>query len=120
MKHHESVQYLNRREALRLILAGTLALPAFAQGGATTGIGSEFNQTAPPYPRKREFPLAQCDHILLEALQESAFRFFWENSHPRTGLIKDRSSANGPDSRTVASIAATGFGLTAYCVVQAW
>ena len=116
MKHHESVQYLNRREALRQILAGTLALPAFAQGGATTGIGSEFNQTAPPYPRKREFPLAQRDHILLEALQESAFRFFWENSHPRTGLIKDRSSANGPDGRSVASIAATGFGLTAYCV----
>ena len=52
----------------------------------------------------------------LELLEQACFQFFWEEANPNTGLIKDRSQAGGPDSRNVASIAATGFGLTGLCI----
>jgi hypothetical protein len=52
----------------------------------------------------------------LDELQRASFRFFWEAADPQTGLVKDRSRADGPDARSVASIAATGFGLTALCI----
>ena len=44
--------------------------------------------------------------------------FFWEQANPDTGLVKDRCNARTAisDKNTVASIAATGFGLTALCI----
>ena len=54
----------------------------------------------------------------LEELERACFRFFWDETNPATGLVKDRSQASGPDSRNVASIAATGFGLTALCIAD--
>ena len=59
-----------------------------------------------------------ADLALLDDLVQSGFRYFWEAAHPRTGLVKDRSRADGPDDRTIASIAATGFGLTALCIAD--
>ncbi len=53
---------------------------------------------------------------VLDEMQRRAFLFFWENSSPRTGLVLDRALAAGGESRTVASSAATGFGLTAFCI----
>jgi len=55
---------------------------------------------------------------LLEELERACFRFFWDEVNPTIGLVKDRSQAGGPDSRNVASIAATGFGLTALCIAD--
>lgn len=106
---------MNRRRALGRVALGAASL---ACAPAALTAEAEFNQTAPPYPPIRKFELEQKDHLLLEALEESAFRFFWENSHPKTGLIKDRSTTTGVDPRPVASIAATGFGLTAFCVAD--
>ena len=54
----------------------------------------------------------------LEDLERACFEFFWDEANPATGLVKDRSQATGSDSRNVASIAATGFGLTALCVAD--
>jgi hypothetical protein len=54
----------------------------------------------------------------LEELERACFQFFWDEANPATGLVKDRSQAAGPDSRNVASIAATGFGLTALCIAD--
>jgi len=54
----------------------------------------------------------------LEELERASFQFFWDEVNPYTGLVKDRSQANGPDSRNVASIAATGFGLTGLCIAD--
>lgn len=48
-----------------------------------------------------------------------ALLFFWENSSPATGLVLDRASADGGETRRVASSAATGFGLTAFCIAAA-
>src|SRR5688500_1843615 len=61
-------------------------------------------------------PLSRTDHKFLDDLQRASFLFFWESADPRTGLVKDRSRADGQDAREVASVAATGFGLTALCI----
>src|SRR5579864_477956 len=52
---------------------------------------------------------AQGDDPFLDDLEARTFRFFWNTANPRNGLIPDRYP--GP---AVASIAAVGFGLTAY------
>ena len=55
------------------------------------------------------------DDQLLDEIEKTAFLFFWEQTDPKTGQVKDRALAAGNDTRTVSSIAATGFGLTALC-----
>lgn len=62
--------------------------------------------------------LAPEDDQLLEELEHACFQFFWEQANPETGLVKDRFKVRGPDTTIVASIAATGFGLTAICIGQ--
>ena len=64
------------------------------------------------------FTLSAADEALLEELERASFRFFDECAHPETGLVKDRSLADRNDEREVASIAATGFGLTALCIAD--
>ncbi|MGE3401448.1 MAG: glucoamylase family protein [Vicinamibacterales bacterium] len=62
-------------------------------------------------------PMSTDDESLLEEIQRATFRFFWEQSDPATGLVRDRFNVRADrDSRTAASIAATGFGLTALCI----
>src|SRR5687767_11555517 len=61
-------------------------------------------------------PLSSADNKFLDELERACALFFWECADPTTGLVKDRSKADGPDPREVASIAATGFGLTALCI----
>jgi hypothetical protein len=56
------------------------------------------------------------DDQLLEEIERTSFQFFWEQTNPATGLTKDRCSVRAPDRGVVASIAATGFGLTALCI----
>jgi hypothetical protein len=51
------------------------------------------------------------DARLLTEVQQRAFRFFWEQSDPTTGLTKDRAKNNGPDEYVVASTASTGYAL---------
>ena len=68
----------------------------------------------PTDPSKYRF--TRDEDSFLDQLQRACFQFFWDEVNPYTGLVKDRSQANGPDSRNVASIAATGFGLTALCI----
>lgn len=65
--------------------------------------------------------LTGVDVDLLDDISRRSFRYFWEQTDPRTGLVLDRARTDGteddePDHRNVASIAATGFGLTAYCI----
>jgi hypothetical protein len=60
---------------------------------------------------------ADDDHFLND-LEYSNFRFFWEQSNPLTGLIKDRANIRSGDRNILASIAATGFGLTAICIAE--
>src|SRR5688572_29336639 len=59
---------------------------------------------------------SRADDQFLDKLERDAFLFFWEQADPKTGLVKDRSRADGKDERHLASIASTGFGLTALCI----
>jgi hypothetical protein len=63
--------------------------------------------------------LTQND-AFLEDLSHRTFLYFLEQSDPQTGLVLDRARADGSpqDERhqNIASIAATGFGLTALCI----
>src|SRR5581483_10827966 len=66
--------------------------------------------------------LSADDEQLLEDLEKSAFHFFWDQANPQTGLVLDRARNDGkPNDEkhlNIASIAATGFGLSAICVAQ--
>jgi hypothetical protein len=64
--------------------------------------------------------LTRADVGLLEDLSRRALQYFIDQADPQTGLVRDRARTNGspidsPTGRDVASIAATGFGLTALC-----
>lgn len=70
--------------------------------------------------RRARSVLASADDAFLERLSRETFRYFVEAAHPETGQVLDRRLADGgADARRVASIAATGFGLTALCVAEA-
>lgn len=60
------------------------------------------------YTEETERLLTLDDDSLVDAITRETFDFFWQETNPQTGLVKDRST---PDS--VASIASTGFGLAA-------
>src|SRR5262245_57800212 len=62
--------------------------------------------------------LSPEDSQFLEDLEKASFLFFWEQTNPETGLVKDRCNVRTSDNGVVASIAATGFGLTALCIGQ--
>ncbi len=51
-------------------------------------------------------------------MERRACLFFFEQAHPSTGLVLDRARTSGREDRTVASIAATGFGLSALCIAS--
>ncbi|HEX6650733.1 MAG TPA: glucoamylase family protein [Pyrinomonadaceae bacterium] len=56
----------------------------------------------------------------IDDLQQRSFRYFWEQADPQTGLVPDRARVDGSlldaNHQNVASIAATGFGLSAMCI----
>lgn len=63
---------------------------------------------------------ASPDVEFLDELERRAVLFFVEQSDPETGLTLDRAPADGNTTREhPASIAATGFALTAWCIADA-
>ena len=71
-------------------------------------------------PSKASSPFSPEDDQLLDDIERASCCFFWEQANPQTGLVKDRCNARmaSTDNATVASIAATGFGLTALCIAD--
>jgi hypothetical protein len=63
-------------------------------------------------------PYQGTDEQLLDEIQKASFEFFWNEASPNTGQVKDRALANGNDKRKMASVAATGFGLTSLCIAD--
>jgi hypothetical protein len=64
-------------------------------------------------------PLSAGDDRLLEDISKRAFRYFWEQADPHTGLVMDRTRVDGfakDRARDIASMAGTGFALTALCI----
>jgi hypothetical protein len=64
--------------------------------------------------------LSREDELLIEDIEQRSWRYFWDEADPQTGLVPDRARMDGSpldeNHRNVASIAATGFGLTALCI----
>ncbi len=100
-----------RRDFLRHLLwagaAGCVARPSILSG-APAAVSSPSARTLPP-----------GSDLFLEELERASYRFFEESAHPGTGQVLDRRKADGTDDpRGIASIAATGFGLTALCIAH--
>jgi hypothetical protein len=105
---------ITRREWLEHAARLSCLYPLVAVPGADRLFGLLGGALAPqaqPY-----YKLSPADETLLDAVESAACLFFWEQASPYTGLVKDRSQTEGPDQRDMASIASTGFGLTALCI----
>lgn len=63
-----------------------------------------------------EYRFSAEDENFLGLVQKRGFEYFLNEHHPKTGLVKDKASNFRKDATAVASIAATGFGLSAMCV----
>src|SRR5438067_7627098 len=104
---------LSRREWLQKVSAGSLCM-AFAE------LGMPGLWTAQPAAQGsrllQQNPFSPDDEAFLEELEKANFLYFWEQTNPVTGMVRDRANVRNPDSSLLSSIAATGFGLTALCI----
>jgi hypothetical protein len=98
---------LTRRKLLKSLAGAAVASPL-------SQVFSAVAQSA----AKRPPAFSPEDDQLLDDIERACCCFFWEQASPQTGLVKDRCNARkaATDNSTVASIAATGFGLTALCI----
>ena len=108
---------VSRREWVRQMLgAGVgLALPGFAFSGLAGEAWGQ--QHTGPAPAPQPGVLTTADDAALFEMERLNFQYFWDQADPITGLVKDRCDVRtANDQGIVASIAATGFGLTALCI----
>ncbi|MGC2509821.1 MAG: hypothetical protein WA430_04605, partial [Acidobacteriaceae bacterium] len=64
-------------------------------------------------------PLTQISTVvdaMLDDMEGRGVAYFYDQAHPTTGLVRDHAPAVGRSESRVASIAATGFGLSALCI----
>ena len=112
---------MNRRHAFtgfRSVVAGVFLLSlqtsVFTLQFASVAVSTSFPQS------QNAYQLTARDDLFLEDLERRSFQYFWEQADATTGLVPDRARMNGApldeNHRNVASIAATGFGLTALCI----
>jgi hypothetical protein len=106
---------LAHESAWRRVLLSLLLACALLSGGIlSTSVAAPFSQ------RTAARTLSAQDEAFLEDLERRAFRYFREQADSQTGLVLDRARTDGSpadeEHRNVASIAATGFGLTALCI----
>jgi len=80
------------------------------------GQNSDSGQHSAPAPPPTPTALSPEDDQFLNDLEHANFLFFWEQSNPHTGLTKDRCNVRTNDTSVAASIASTGFALTAICI----
>jgi hypothetical protein len=95
---------LTRRSALQLMAA--------AAAGMSVSAGAQ------PQPA-----LLPADDTFLDDLERRAALFFWEQADPATGQVLDRAYADNTSGKlssrnSLASIAATGFGLSTLCIAD--
>jgi len=104
---------LSRRQILRQALRTSLCLPfaEFLSASYTEAQPSSAVSSAAGRP-----VLSTEDDQFLNEVEKAHFLFFWEQGSPKTGMVKDRCNLRTNDQKAAASIAATGFGLTALCI----
>jgi len=101
---------LTRRQLLKYSVRAAASFPILGLAGMAGCGGSAPNSSTQPPPP----PIS--DDEFLDQIEQAVFLYFWEQASSSTGLVKDRALAAGNDTRTLASIAATGFGLTGLCI----
>jgi hypothetical protein len=120
----------SRREVLRYLARAGVCLPIGALPGlgwgtpanalpssqAATPAAQTTGAAAAQLPGASKYQLSAGDDAFLEELQRANFLYFWEQTNPATGIVKDRCNVRANDNKVVGSIAATGFGLTALCI----
>src|SRR6202142_2153711 len=103
----------SRRDVMRQMLGAGGCLP-FARIMSALPLGQQSAQG--PASLSGLAPLSPDDDWFLNELEIANFSYFWEQGSPKTGMVKDRCHVGTNDQGVVASIAATGFGLTALCI----
>src|SRR5438309_2351570 len=116
--YHRSVARsprLSRRQLLGSI-GKAAALAPFSR--ALSAFGQAAAVKSAPSVKAPGSPFSPEDDQLLDELERLTCCYFFEQANPETGLVKDRCNARkaATDNGIVASIAATGFGLTALCI----
>jgi len=113
----------SRRKLLQQLSCLSLGLPflrtqawSLPRQNATESAARQ--QPVEPAPLPTPGSLSAEDDQFLDALERANFLFFWEQGNPQTGLIKDRCNVRANDTSLAASIASTGFGLTAICIAD--
>jgi len=104
---------LSRRRILRQALGTSLCLP-FAK--LLRALYAETPPSAPSGGAAGALGLSAEDDQFLNDVEKANFLFFWEQGDPKTGMVKDRCNIHNNNQGVAASIAATGFGLTALCI----
>ena len=105
---------MDRRHALKLLAASAAAPMLTARAHAESIQIGPIASTA--------YELTHEDIGFLDDLERLGCNYFLEQASPGTGQVLDRAKAFDPpgvrDSRRMASVAATGFGLTALCIAD--
>jgi hypothetical protein len=104
---------LSRRRILRQALGTSLCLPFAKLLGA---LYVEAQPSNPSGGTAGATVLSAEDDQFLNDVEKANFLFFWEQGNPKTGMVKDRCNVHNTNQAAAASIAATGFGLTALCI----
>jgi hypothetical protein len=109
----------SRRDLLRQMASLSVGIPianAFPLLGQENQEQGASSQHTSPAPHPVPSTLSPDDDAFLNDMEHANFLFFWEQSNPETGLTKDRCNVRVNDTTVAASIASTGFALTAICI----
>jgi hypothetical protein len=109
------IRTFSRRELLKQG-ARAAAAASLAERVVLSAAWPQNTQPLLPKASTNGNPLSESDDRFLEEMEHASFRFFWEQTNPATGIVRDRCNAIAPDRGELGSIAATGFGLTALCI----
>jgi hypothetical protein len=113
-KRNEISSGLSRRELLQRLMAG-IAVP-FLHKSVLPLFGAPDEPLHCPATPPAPTTLTADDDQFLQEIEQANFLFFSEQADPQSGLVRDRFNVRNSTGAPVASIAATGFGLTALCI----
>ena len=102
----------SRRQWIKQAVGAGVCLPMAQPLFALSGLQA-------PLPQSElagTYTLTPEDDQFLHEVETASFQYFWDQQNPKTGMVQDRCDVRGGLSGVVASIAATGFGLTALCI----
>jgi hypothetical protein len=108
---------ISRRGLLRQMAGLSLGLPLAPAVLPQVHESERKPQVHPPVEEAKSVFTPEED-AFLNGVEHANFLFFWEQGNPTTGLIKDRCNVRVKDTSIAASIASTGFGLTAICIAD--